>query len=225
MKTVRRFEYKYLISYADYFKLKPLIEATMLHDKHGPKESYDIHSIYFDDLVFTGAADKAFGNQFHKKFRIRYYEDKSKCKLELKSKVADESTKYSTNISEELYEAIINQDIDVLERHFDDPLIRRFTLDLFRFHLTPTCNIVYKREAYMDSTDNLRITFDHSLEASRFEPEFTSYNTKLLPSSQLILEVKYEFFIPKHIKQILQQVSLDQLSVSKYFLGYIQITP
>ena len=50
-------------------------------------DSYKVISIYMDDLVFTGAADKAFGNQVHKKYRVRYYDDPSKKKLELKYKV------------------------------------------------------------------------------------------------------------------------------------------
>ncbi|GEM_PF-3191022 len=225
MKTTHRLEHKYRITYADYFRLKPLIAALMIHDVHGDKEDYPVHSIYLDDVYHSGAADKAFGNQFHKKYRIRFYHDPHRRKLELKEKVGENSTKYATAISEPLFEAIMNQDLDVLNEHFDDPLIRRFTLDMLLHNLKPTCNIVYRREAYRDPLDNLRITFDHSLAVGSVTSDITSDNITLLPHSHLLIEVKYEHFIPKPIRQVLKQVTMTKLSVSKYFLGYQQIQP
>ncbi len=223
MKEVRRFEYKYLISYVDYFKVINQVKLLLNHDKHGMDDSYPVNSVYLDDLYFSGAADKAFGNQLHKKYRVRYYNDESRKKLELKQKTGNESIKYSTEISEVIYNAIINQDLDVLEENFDDKLIRRFTLDMLRKHIEPKCNIVYKREAFRDENDNLRLTFDHSLEISRFDKDLTTENIKLMKDSHLILEIKYEHYFPKEIKQILNSISLNQIAYSKYFMGYNQV--
>ncbi len=197
----------------------------LIHDAHGDQPSYPVNSLYLDDLVYSGAADKAFGNEYHKKYRIRYYQDQSQMKLELKEKMGDESTKYSTTISPELYQAIIHHDIDVLEQHFSDSLIRKFTLDSLRFHLQPVCNILYQREAYHDETDNLRITFDQSLEVQPFCEEKLAGSGSLIYPTHMILEVKYEHYIPKSVKQVLRRIALNQISVSKYFLGYTHITP
>ena len=223
MKEVRRQEYKYLISYVDYFKIVDSVKALMIHDQHGDGESYTVNSIYIDDIYFSGAQDKAFGNELHKKYRIRYYDNKSEKKLELKKKIGDDSTKLSTPLTEELYLAILHQDIDVLEKHFDNKLIRLFTLDLFKNHLEAKCNIIYKREAYKDETDNFRLTFDHSLRVSRFDEEIDSESIKLMKDSMLIMEIKYEFFLPKEIKQIVKSISANSISYSKYFTGYDQI--
>jgi hypothetical protein len=146
-------------------------------------------------------------------------------KLELKEKVDHAATKSATPIDPTLFQAILNQDLDVLEAHFDDPLIRRFALDHLRYHYTPSTTIFYRREAYHDASDNVRITFDHELQASLHLPEETLEYLHLMRGSDLILEVKYEHYLPKEIKTVLNRYKLHQISVSKYFLGYTQTTP
>lgn len=219
MQTTR-FEYKYLISYVDYFKVIDSLKVILNHDKHGNDLSYPVNSIYLDDLVFNGAGDKAFGHEIHKKFRIRFYNDSNKKKLELKIKSGHETEKLSTFINDEVYNAIIDRDISVLEKYFDDALIRRFTLELLKNYLSPVCTIKYNREAYKDDSNNLRLTFDHELYVSRFEEGFDDMELKLLSDSMLILEIKYELYLPRQIKEILNKINLNLIAYSKYYMGY-----
>jgi hypothetical protein len=220
MKITRRLENKYFISYLDYFKIITAVQNILIHDKHGTDDSYDVISIYIDDIVFSGAADKAFGNEVHKKYRIRHYNDPNILKLELKYKIGDLSTKHSTSINQEVCDAIINQDLDVLERYFDDDLIRRYTLDMMKNHLEAKCYIKYKREAYKDELDNIRLTFDHSLSAERFSVPMEGMDMNLMHGNNLILEVKYENYMPSTVKEILKRITLNQIAYSKYFLGF-----
>ena len=192
----------------------------MIHDQHGVSDAYLVNSIYLDDVVFSGAADKAFGNQVHKKYRIRHYDNKDKKKLELKFKEGNESTKYSTPISEVLFQGIVSQDMDVLTQHFDNDLIRRFTLDMLKHNLEPVCYIKYQREAYRDEQDNIRITFDHSLNVERYLGEEVGMEMKLMQDTMLILEVKYEHYMPQSIRELLKKINLNQIAYSKYFMGY-----
>jgi hypothetical protein len=196
------------------------MKEMLEHDIHGDEMEYPVTSIYLDDIVFSGASDKAFGNEVHKKYRIRHYHDKEQKKLELKHKVGDESTKQSSMITQKVYQAIIDQDMDVLELYFDDPLIRQFTIDMLRFNMLPKLIIYYKREAYKDSTDNLRITFDHSLSSDLFDEDYNDIDFPLLGGDKLILEIKYQFYLPDNIKAILDKINLNQIAYSKYFMGY-----
>jgi len=220
MKTTTRFEYKYSISYVDYFKVIDSLKFILEHDKHGDDKSYPVYSVYMDDLAFNGASDKAFGNEKHKKYRIRHYNNIKNKKLELKLKSDHETVKISTSINSEIYEAILDRDLSILEKYFDDDLIRRFTLDLMKNYLSPICIIKYDREAYKDETNNLRITFDHSLYVSRFDHGFDDMDLKLLKDSMLILEIKYEHYLPRHIKELFNKINLNQIAYSKYFMGY-----
>jgi hypothetical protein len=223
MKTTTRHEYKYLISYVDYFNVIEKIKQLMIHDKHGTEDSYVVTSLYLDDLVYSGATDKAFGNEVHKKYRIRHYDDPNKKKLELKYKVGEVSTKTSTLINDEVYQAIVRSESNDLFNYFDNELIRLYTLDLLKHHLKPTMYMEYKREAYKDSLDNIRITFDHSLCGERYYDESGTIDYQLMGSDKLILEVKYEHFIPKEIHQILKKITIDHIAYSKYFMGFQSI--
>ena len=221
MNVTKRFEFKYLISYLDYMKIIDVIKLSFIHDIHGAKDAYNVTSIYLDDLVFTAASDKAFGNQLHKKYRIRFYNDKAIKKLELKEKTGDEAVKYSTPINDEVYQAILNQDLNILEKYFDDDLIRRFTLDMLRNLLYPTCFIQYFREAYKDESDNLRITFDTSLCTERYEEDDDlEIEHKLIRDTMMILEIKYEHYLPRIVKDIMKMINPNQIAYSKYFMGY-----
>ena len=220
MRTTTRHEFKYIISYKDYFHLKSVLDQLLIHDKHGEDDSYPVTSVYLDDIVFSGASDKAFGNEVHRKFRIRHYHDENKRKLELKEKIGDLSTKFSTPISDELYYALIDQDMDIIEEYIGDQLVRKYMLSMLRFNLEPKLVIGYQREAYKDNTDNLRITFDHSLETELFDIEKINPTHKLINDGNIILEIKYEHYLPDHIKKILKKIKLNQIAYSKYFMGF-----
>ncbi len=222
MLKTTRYEYKYIISYMDYLTLKPLLNKFLVHDLHGKNEDYPVNSIYFDDIYHTGAMDKAFGNETHRKYRVRYYEGMDKLKLELKEKIGDVSTKYSTFITKELLEALKTANLDTLEKHFDDDIIRRFALTQQLNNLQPILNIRYSREAYKDPSDNLRVTFDKFLCMAHVEDMDDEDYIKLMNDSHMLLEVKYEHYLPKQIKTILRKINLNQIAYSKYFMGYNQ---
>lgn len=218
MRTTR-YEYKYIITYQDYIRIKPFIEHFLIHDKQSEDLDYTITSIYFDDIYQNAAMDKAFGNEVHNKFRIRYYQDESFYKLEQKHKVGDLSTKDSLIISTELKNALLENNFDYLQNYMNEPLIRTFALESRLKHLKPINRIRYKREAYKDVSDNLRITFDKEISVSSVD-EF--HYLKLMKDTEMILEVKYEHYLPKEIKQILHKQKLNQISYSKYIMGYYQ---
>ena len=220
MKITKRIETKYMINYLDYLRVVDVIKLTFNHDLHGDDDAYNVTSIYLDDLVFSGAADKAFGNEKHKKYRVRFYNDETLKKLELKEKTGDSSVKYSTSINDEVYNGIINQDLNILEKYFDDDLIRRFSLDMLKNYITPTCFIKYSREAYVDDTDNLRITFDHSLKGERYSDEETDIDFKLMGDTMLILEIKYQDYLPRIVRDLLKIINPNQIAYSKYYMGY-----
>lgn len=223
MNVSKRFEYKYLISYLDYMKLIEVIKLTFNHDLHGDKDAYNVTSIYLDDLVFSGASDKAFGNQFHKKYRVRYYNDIDQKRLELKEKTGESSVKYSTDINDEVYNGIINQDLNILEKYFDDDLIRKFTLDMLKNLLTPTCFIKYQREAYSDDSNNLRITFDNLLCGERYCEGNPEIDYKLIKDTTMILEIKYQNYLPRIVKDLLKIINPNHIAYSKYYMGYDSI--
>lgn len=224
MIKTSRTELKYIISYKDYIKIIEPIKSLLSPDENGVNGKYEITSIYLDDIFHTAAMDKAFGNRLHQKYRIRYYDNPKLAKLELKEKEVDQTTKYTMPINESVYNAILQLDTDTLYNYFEDKLIRKFTLDFNRKHLEPKCYIRYKREAYTDGSDNFRLTFDQELETTYFDTDSQGEYIKFIKDSEMILELKYTHYVPKPVKEILNQIKLDKIAYSKYFMGYQQLT-
>ena len=87
--------------------------------------------------------------------------------------------------------------------------------------MKPTVVVDYLREAYISPLGNVRITFDKSLEASSgtldmFSEEYMAHS--VLPGDLLIMEVKYDDYIPTHILSIIQTAMTDRCAISKYVM-------
>ena len=79
----------------------------------------------------------------------------------------------------------------------------------------------YTREAYVSDLSNIRITFDKDLRTGLtntdlFNKDFPSI--KALDEPWMILEVKYNNFLPDYIKNLLQLRSAQRYAISKFVI-------
>ena len=86
--------------------------------------------------------------------------------------------------------------------------------------LRPRVIVDYRRQALISRFGNVRITFDKQLSAcfntmDMFSPE--ARYTQIL-GGDIILEVKFDSYIPESIQAALQGLNAPQQSVSKYML-------
>lgn len=191
-------------------------------DKHaGENGQYLIRSIYFDDLEDTALFEKISGVDHRKKYRIRFYNgDTSFIRLEKKIKDKGLTAKLKTRITKEECLRIIKGDIDWLNssnRKLLNELYIRMKSGLYR----PKTIVDYVREAYVYFPGNVRVTFDKSIRSGLFSTDIFNKNlstVETLKPNLLILEVKYDEFIPDIITDIIQTGERRVRSVSKYAL-------
>lgn len=217
-----RHEYKYIIGSVGYHILRGRLKAAMKPDPHGENGTYRISSLYFDDVYRTAYNDKIMGLDVRKKYRIRFYDlSPDFIRLEVKEKKGDMVCKRSIPLTKEDYGLILSGDRKFLgEERFQDTAGEEFYLSDRLAMLRPAVLVDYVREAYICSAGNVRITFDMSLKTSAQldiiggKPDF--YN--VYDRGEIILEVKYDSFIPMHIQELLSGVPLTRESVSKFVL-------
>ena len=85
--------------------------------------------------------------------------------------------------------------------------------------LVPVCICEYRRRAYTFPAGNVRISFDTDIIASMQCGLFLDggfHKLPLMPPGTVLMEVKYDSFLPAHIKNVLNIGSLRQTSFSKY---------
>lgn len=215
-----RHEFKYIINSGYYHILRARLKAAMKPDPHGKDGVYRISSLYFDDAFRTAYNDKLMGLDVRKKYRIRFYNlSSSFIRLEVKEKKGDMVCKRSVPLSFEEYKHILSGKRDFL--HTEKPAnsaADEFYVSDKLTALSPAVLVDYVREAYICPAGNVRITFDMDLKTSAHHdilgerPDF--YN--VFGKGEIILEIKYDSFMPMYIQELLSGIPLSRESVSKF---------
>ena len=222
MNTVSRREIKYLINIAEYKKNKNYLEKILIQDEHNKTNGYKVRSLYFDTLDDRDFCEKENGIEFRRKIRIRVYDpDDSFAMLEMKQKEGNYQKKRSLRITKEDAIKMINGDYSCLLSYnspFASEMYTYMTVNCYR----PKVVIEYDRTAFMAKENNIRITFDHNILAT--ESSFDIFDKKLLMTpvmdrANVILEVKYNGFLLSYIKNLIKNISVLNISVSKYYLS------
>lgn len=220
--TSKRFEHKYWISWAQYFSLRNLLRRHLPFDKNANPQTgeYLIRSLYFDSHDFRCVQEKNNGLEFRKKYRARCYglDTPASIKLEIKYRNKNRIWKQSQSISPQEFHGFCASP----QEYQDSPFMKELSLDFIQYALRPVTIVQYTREAYVYPASNVRITFDkylsHSGKAHNLlesHPEISVHE-----GNRLILEVKYDNFLPLMIHKILSSQIYRSTSISKYILCY-----
>ena len=218
-----RSELKFGITYVDYQMLKMKLSHVMQLDPHaGRNGRYLIRSCYFDNFDNKVMNEKKEGFLNRDKYRVRIYnKSDAVIHLERKSKRNNQTYKSKCSLTKQEFERMRRFDFDWMEED-DRSLIRDLYKDIKLYQLKPTTVVDYEREAYMYPYGNVRITFDSKVQSSMRNTDM--FNEKLpmvnvLEPNEVILEVKYDEYLPAHIKMLLLGIYTRHEAYSKYQLS------
>ena len=216
-----RHELKFEILYADYVAMRTRLSLIMKSDPHVNSDGrYRIRSIYFDNSDDKALREKIDGIAKREKFRIRYYNDDfSFITLEKKMKINDLCLKYDAVITEEECRKILKGDtLWMLDS--DNELIKEFYAKMKYQRLKPRVLVSYEREPYIYRAGNVRVTFDSKIRTTLYDQEFLTENVSDINATDtpeyMLLEVKYDKYLPDIIRDIVQMNGARQQAFSKY---------
>ena len=217
-----RHELKFYINWQEYRLIRAKLAPVLRLDPHTKDpEGYLIRSLYFDDMYDTGMFEKLIGIQRRDKYRIRIYDCLDDViKFECKSKYDSYISKRSASLTRTQTDAILKGDYSCL-LHSASSLLREIYVKRNTVLLRPAVIVDYLREAYIYNAGNVRITFDKYISAGVgafeiFSRTLPSY--PVVPPSQLVLEIKYDDFLPALIRQLVRSIQGEQSAISKYVL-------
>lgn len=220
IKQGYRHELKYLISRADAELLKRRLAHMMNRDPHaGPTGCYTIRSLYFDDFHHRAYDEKMDGIHIRSKYRIRCYRyDVSILKLEKKEKLGNLTKKTVQTISRSQALALEEGTIPQLSHQ---PLLRELEEKITREGVRPTVLVDYDRTPFVCADGNTRITLDENLRTRPFCAKLLASHqamTPILEENQVILEVKFDDFLPGYLSDALRDIPKANLAISKFAL-------
>ena len=213
-----RHEWKHLITLSDFITLRQRLPALMQIDPHAVNGSYEIRSLYFDNISDQALREKQDGISRREKFRLRCYNrDPSLIHLEKKSKLGGLGTKESVLITKEETQAILAGDY-VWMNHSPDPLIRELYYKITTKQLRPKTIVDYTREPYIFPAGNVRVTLDYDIRTGLSGIDFLNPDCISIPvrNAPIILEVKWDAYLPDLIRDAVSLGNQRPCAYSKY---------
>jgi hypothetical protein len=226
-----RLEYKYLLPVPALDLVRRRLEPFVEPDCHRlpGRDQYTIRSIYFDTRGLDYYHQKESGIQHRRKLRLRAYNERtsdSRVFLEIKRKDDMAISKARASCLFDEVEALfaggdLDRYLEGGEESRSDA--RAFFYHLHRYALRPVVLVTYEREAYFGRhLPGLRLTLDQHLRSAPFPAIGDLYSeSQMLPSlrGHCIFEVKFSLGRPAWLMELLDELELERLALSKYTIA------
>ena len=218
---VWRHEQKFWISLYQYHRLRSAFRSVLYIDKYCYEQGdYNIRSLYFDSYQGEAAFDKLSGLSTRRKFRMRIYNRSSdRIVMEIKNRFQDRIAKQSSSLNLEQALEFIEGELPHVKP--DDNVLMQFYHEMNQKLIKPMVLVEYDREAYVHPMGNVRITFDKNLRSGGSRIDLFHPSPCTIPvhsSEQMILEVKFDGFLPAFLRKVLSQQLTSPQTISKYYL-------
>ena len=213
-----RHEWKHELNRHDLLSLRPRLQAVMEPDPHARDGKYEIRSLYFDNLSDKALREKIDGVNRREKFRIRMYNrDPSVIHLEKKSKLNGLGTKYSADLTAEEVRRLLDGDLDWMPGS-GRPLVQELCCRMRDQGLRPRTIVDYTREPFIYAPGNVRVTFDYDIRTGLSSTDFLDPDCPTIPAGDapILMEVKWDAYLPSIIRDIVQIPGRPASAFSKY---------
>ena len=216
--TQYRHEWKHEINAADLMALRARLRTVLRPDSHGNNGKYIIRSLYFDDLWDTALRQKIDGVDRRDKFRIRLYDmDTGVIRLEKKSKRGGLCRKVSAPLTAEEAQSIVDGRIEWMAES-SEPLLQELYHQMTARMLRPKTIVDYTREAFTYGPGNVRVTLDYHIRTGLKCTDLLNADCLTVPvkDDPVILEVKWDEFLPDIVRDAVQLRDRHAAAFSKY---------
>ncbi len=213
---MKRYELKYLLDGPQTAFLKDRLRGHMELDQYGLTS---IASLYYDTPSYQLIRTSVEKPPFKEKIRLCSYglaTEESPVYLELKRKAEGIVYKRRVKSTIPLVEKFFAGSGDICAGGQINQEITYFR-DYYGA-LSPSCLIIYDREAYFEPGGDLRLTIDHNprYRVDHLNLTYSMEGVPLRPPGHTILEIKVQEAMPLWLTRILDEGRIYKNSFSKY---------
>lgn len=213
-----RHEWKHEITFSDMLTLRRRLSLVARPDAHTENGFYEIRSLYFDTFSDRALREKLDGVSCREKFRIRFYNgDLSFIRLEKKSRRGGLSCKQDALLSAAEAQAIVDGDCRWMQDS-GSPLVSELYRKMLCQGLRPKTIVDYTRQPFTCAPGSVRVTLDYNIRTGLRSTDFLNPEcvTVPVPGAPIILEVKWDSFLPSMIRDAVQLEGRRTSAFSKY---------
>ncbi len=213
-----RHEWKHEISFSDLLTIRSRLMAVAQIDSHAQAGIYDIRSLYFDNLQDKALLEKLNGVNMREKFRIRYYNgNTSYILLEKKSRINGLCSKEQAQLTFGEAKSIADGHYELLQNSGKE-LLNELYRKMQAEGLRPKTIVEYSRIPFVYAPGNVRVTLDYKIRTGLSCTDFLNPACVTIPAGDagIILEVKWDEFLPSVIRDAVQLPGCHTSAFSKY---------
>ena len=213
-----RHEWKHMINHCDMMILRQRLGVVAHRDPYAVDGKYEIRSLYFDNADDKALREKIDGINIREKFRIRYYNgNTSVIHLEKKSKVNGLCLKDSAELSKVQAQWLMDGHYEWMSG-CGVALIEELYSKMTAQGLRPKTIVDYTREPFVFAPGNVRITLDYNIRTGLHCTDFLNPDCITVPAGDaaIILEVKWDEYLPDIIRDAIQLENRQVSAFSKY---------
>lgn len=213
-----RHEWKHRLAPEDLPGLRQRLKLVARPDPYAQDGRYHIRSLYFDTPSDKALRDKLDGVNNREKFRIRCYNlDPGLIHLEKKSKRNGLGSKEKVRLQPWQVLALTEGDRSWLLEE-EEPLLQELYWKMTVQGLAPKTLVDYIREPFVYGPGNVRVTLDYDLRTGLRCVDFLDPDCVTIPvrDAPVILEVKWDAFLPDLIRDTVQIPGRRAAAFSKY---------
>lgn len=219
--TFKRYETKYLLTYAQKEALLQVMEPYMALDAYGRTT---IQNLYYDTDSFRLVRRSMERPEYKEKLRVRSYgkaAEGGKVFIELKKKYESVVYKRRLSLPEDKAMAwLAGDDSAAPEAQIAREIA--YVRDYYR-DLKPKVFLSYEREAFFEKNGgDFRVTFDDNIlmRETALSLKSSAWGKALLPAGMVLMELKTPGGIPMWMTQWLSKNRIYKTSFSKYGTAY-----
>ena len=213
-----RHELKHEICYAELLEIRQRLHVIAKPDIYAVDGRYMVRSLYFDNAADKALREKIDGVNMREKFRIRYYNhDPSWIVLEKKIKRGELGSKQSCPLTYEEAEALAMGEYQWM-RDDSRELVYELYQKIYSQGLRAKTIVDYTREPFVYDAGNVRVTLDYDIRTGLHNTDFLNTDCITIPirDMPMILEVKWDCFLPSVIRDAVMLKGQRTTSFSKY---------
>jgi hypothetical protein len=225
----QRYEKKFILTTSQF---QTLLESVQRHMNFDPfcvgGQTYHLRNVYFDTPDHRLISTSLLKPDFKEKLRIRKYgvqgDGTSLVFLEVKRKVKGVVTKRRASMSLTEIDDFMNRgNVPIRDEYYAIQILKELLYMTQIYDLRKAVFIEYDRMAFFDKKDKeFRVTFDQNIYTryEDFDFESKKMGTPLLPSGQILMEVKVGEAMPLWFARALSRNKIYLGSFSKYGKAY-----
>jgi len=126
-------------------------------------------------------------------------------------------TKISAQLTAERVQALLRGDLQWMKED-PQPLVQELYAKMVSQRLAPRTIVEYTREPFIYGPGNVRVTMDYDIRTGMDVSEFLEKDSHTIPAGDapILLEVKWDEFLPEVIRKIVQLPHCQTGAFSKY---------